>query len=124
MAPLETIVLIIAIISIGDAILGIAKPKRWFAFLGRVLKSKNAWIIPVTILVVTLVSYYFIGQQLTIIEVVPGLFLGVLITKMMLTAHSKEIVPVVESMLVKIDWIAVISDLIIAGVVFWTLFVK
>jgi len=30
----------------------------------------------------------------------------------------------VESMSINIDWLAVVADLIIAGAVFWTLFVK
>jgi hypothetical protein len=124
MTPLEIIVFIIALVSIGDIILGIARPKKMLGFLTKSLRGNFAWIIPLNILIVFLVFGYFITQQLTVIQIIPGLFLGVLLTKMVVTTHPKEAIPIVKGVYAKIPWFDIIIDLMLVVTVFCMLFFR
>ena len=122
MTLLEILVLIIGIVTIIDAIIGMTKPKKMINLITKGLRSKSAWMIPFFLLILFLVFGYFSLQQLTIIQIVPGLFLGVILTKMMITAHPKETIPIAKKIYEKTDWFAIIIDLIVAGIIFWILF--
>ena len=122
MTPLEIIVLIIGIFTIFDIFLGIAKPKKMKLFLEKKLGSKSAWMISLILLIFFLVFGYFINQQLTLIQIIPGLFLGVLLTKMVTTSHSKEVIPILKNIYEKTDWFAIIVDLLLIGIILWALF--
>jgi hypothetical protein len=130
MTPLEIIALIIAVLSVIDAAMAlVASPKRrlgpWTNFLAKTLKGKSRWTIPLAILVVILVFGYFILQQLTIIQIVPGLFLGILLMKMGLTVqYPEESIPIAKKLAEKIDWFAVALDLIVAVAILWSLFLR
>lgn len=122
MTPIEIIALIIAIMTIGDAITGFARPKKMLIFLTKSLRSNFAWVLSLGLLIIFLVFGYFINQQLTIIQIVPGLFLGVLLTKFIVSLHPKELMPLIKQIYTKTAWFEIIIDLIFAGIVFWILF--
>ncbi len=122
MTPIEILALIVAIFSILDAIIGLAKPKIMFSMISKGLKSNYGWIIPTVIFAGFLVFGYFTTQQLTLIQIIPGLFLGVLIAKTEITMHPKEVLPLAKQIYTKTEWFAIALDIVLAGSVFWILF--
>ena len=127
MTPLEIIDLVIGLLCLVDGIMYLLIPSgvfnKWFGFLSKKLKSKSRWTIPLAIFVVFLVFGYFIMQQVAILQIVPGLFLGGLLAKMLLANnYHDEVVPLIKKMSKSIDWISLAVDLLIAAVVFWVLF--
>lgn len=130
MTPLEDIALVAAILSIIDAVsYMLAMPKKrfqkWTNFLTKILNSKSRWILPLFLMVLILVFGYFTIQQLTIIQIIPGIFIGALLGKFVLVAqYPKETTLMAKRLSEKVDWPTIILDLIIAGAVIWSLFLR
>jgi len=122
MTPLEIIVLVIATLTALDLIIAIFKPKSLFRAISKIMTVKNAWIQATALLLVAVIFAYFSLQSLTIIQIIPGLFIGVLLIKAALALHPKEIMPVIKKIYTETDWFSIILDLIIIGAVLWVLF--
>jgi hypothetical protein len=129
MTPLEIIDLVIGLLCLIDAIMYLLIPtgffRGWFGFVSKKLKSKSRWTIPFALFLVILVFGYFALQQLTILQIIPGIFIGGLLAKMMLTNYyHDELVPMIKKMSKSIDWLSLAADLLIAVAVFWILFFR
>lgn len=129
MTQLESLAIIVAVLSLIDAMMAIVIPtmkyKKWYTSLGKIIKGKSRWILPVTILIIVLIFGYFILQEMTILQFVLGLFLSILIFKMLLIAqYPKEAELMLKRISTKIDWITFILDLIVVLVVIWSLFLR
>src|SRR5271157_4552964 len=101
MTPLGILDLVIGLACLVDAIMYLLIPlgvfKKWFGFLSKKLKSKSRWTIPFSLFLVLLAFGYFTMQQLTVLQIIPGLFIGGLLVKMMLTNHyHDELVPMIK----------------------------
>jgi hypothetical protein len=129
MTPLEIIDLVIGLLCLVDAIMYLLIPsgvfRKWFDFLSKTLKSKSRWTIPLALLVVLLVFVYFAIQQITILQIIPGIFIGGLLVKMLMSNYyHDELVPMIKKMSKSIDWLSLAADLLIAAAVFWVLFLR
>jgi cation transport ATPase len=129
MTPLEIIDLVIGLLCLVDALMYLLIPlgvfDKWFGFLSKTLKSKSRWMITLLLLVVILAFGYFVMQQVTVLQIVPGIFIGVGLMKMLLTNYyHDELVPMIKRMSKSIDWLSLAMDLLIAIAVFWILFFK
>ena len=129
MTPLEILDLIIALLCLVDGIMYLLIPtgcfEGWFSFLSRKLKSKSRWTIPLAPFAAFLIFGYFVIQQVAILEIIPGIFLGGLLMKTLLPAqYPDETVSIIKKMSKRIDWFSLIMELLIAAVVLWILFLR
>ncbi len=129
MTPLEILALFVAVLSVFDAFTGLVMPQKWWQWwpdsIEKALKSKSRWAIPVFILLFALVFGYFVVQQVSILAIVSGIFIGALLSKMSMTARDpKEILPILKDMSKNIDWLTVAIDLALALIVFAAVFLR
>lgn len=97
--------------------------QRWFNFAARLVTSRNRWIPPFGLAVVVLIYAYFALQQLTILQIAPGILIGVMLVKMLLIAEApKESAAMVKNFPKKTYWLSILVDAVLFLAIVWAIF--
>jgi hypothetical protein len=117
MTPVEIIALILAIAVIVKILVVSFSPKTWLNAVAKPLYKNPVLLVIVELLLAGVVFYYLL-QELTVVQIVACTFFGALLTGMTFAVYSKETLSLAEKMLrsklLKKAWLPILVWLALA----------
>ncbi len=111
----EIVALIFAIVVLLKLFIVLVSRESWISFVKGIYK--NPFLLVLVELILTVFVFYYLLQELTIIQIMACVLLGALLTGMSLASYSKEFIPAATKMLktniLKRAWLLIILWLVL-----------